>query len=160
MENLALPAEAIAVKQFLADHADFHKLLSDDLYDAVYFVDPERRILYWNHAAESLSGYAASEVVGRRCSDNLLCHVDESGHSLCENDCPLSHSMQTGHRGKADVYMRCKDGHRLAVSVRLFPFSTATTGPWARSKSSATLPCANSWSAGMSSSRKWPILTR
>ena len=58
MEKLALPPEAIPVKQFLADHADFHKLLLDDLYDAVYFVDPERRILYWNHSAEALSGFS------------------------------------------------------------------------------------------------------
>jgi len=113
------------VKQFLADHADFHKLLLDDLYDAVYFVDPERRILYWNHAAEALSGFSAAEVTGRRCGDNLLCHVDEAGRSLCQNDCPLSHSMQTGIRGKADVYMRCKDGHRLAVSVRVVPILDA-----------------------------------
>jgi len=46
----------------------FTKLLLDDLYDAVYFVDPERRIRYWNHAAEALSGYPASEVLRRRCS--------------------------------------------------------------------------------------------
>ena len=125
MQNLALPAEASSMKQFLADHADFHKLLLDDLYDAVYFVDPDRRILYWNHAAEALSGYAASDVIGRRCSDNLLCHVDESGHNLCQNDCPLSHSMHSGTRGKADVYLRRKDGHRLAVSVRVVPILDA-----------------------------------
>ena len=113
------------MRQFLADHADFHKLLLDDLYDAVYFVDPERRILYWNHAAEALSGFSASEVVGRRCSDDLLCHVDEAGRNLCQNDCPLSHSMHSGLRGKADVYMRCKDGHRLAVSVRVVPILDA-----------------------------------
>jgi len=43
MEKLALPPEAFAVKQFLADHADFHKLLLDDLYDAVYFLLLRRR---------------------------------------------------------------------------------------------------------------------
>ena len=115
------PWQATQVKQFLEHHADFHKLLLDELYDAVYFVDPDRRIMYWNHAAEALTGYAASEVVGQRCSDNLLCHVDETGRSLCQNDCPLSQSMQSGVRGKADVYLRCKDGHRLAVSVRVVP---------------------------------------
>jgi len=125
MPQLAPAAEASPMDRFLAEHADFHKVLLDDLYDAVYFVDPERRILYWNHAAEALSGFSAAEVVGRRCSDNLLCHVDEAGRSLCQADCPLSHSMQSGLRGKADVYMRCKDGHRLAVSVRVVPILDA-----------------------------------
>jgi len=121
MENLVRALDSNLAVKFLEDHADFHKLLLDDLYDAVYFVDADRRILYWNHAAEALSGFSASEVIGRRCSDNVLCHVDDAGRSLCQNDCPLSHSMQSGVRRKADVYMRCKDGHRLAVSVRVVP---------------------------------------
>jgi PAS domain-containing protein len=98
MPKLVELAESTQARKFLDDHADFHKLLLDDLYDAVYFVDPSRRILYWNHAAEALSGFSASEVVGKHCSDNLLCHVDESGRSLCQGDCPLSQSMQSGIR--------------------------------------------------------------
>jgi PAS domain S-box-containing protein len=121
MPNLAEISDSFPLTKFLNDNADFHKLLLDDLYDAVYFVDRERRVLYWNHAAEALSGFTASEVIGRRCSDNVLCHVDESGRSLCQGDCPLSQSMQSGIRRKADVYMRRKDGHRLAVSVRVVP---------------------------------------
>ena len=46
----------------------FFKKMLDELYDGVYFVDTDRRILYWNAAAERLSGYAASEVVGRLLS--------------------------------------------------------------------------------------------
>src|SRR5450631_1151178 len=121
MDNLALQGELPLTGVFSGIGSNFYKLLLDDLYDGVYFVDTERRILYWNHAAEGLTGFAASEVVGRRCSDNVLCHVDESGHSLCLNDCPLSRSMQSGTRGKADAYLRCRDGHRLAVSVRTVP---------------------------------------
>jgi diguanylate cyclase (GGDEF)-like protein/PAS domain S-box-containing protein len=126
MEKLVWPTDSNRAEKFLQDHADFHKLLLDDLYDAVYFVDPDRRILYWNHAAEALSGFSAAEVIGKRCSDNVLCHVDESGRSLCKSDCPLSHCMQSGVRRKADVYMRCKDGHRLAVSVRVVPILDAS----------------------------------
>ena len=118
MQNLAETVVPFQVTKFLKENADFHKLLLNDLYDAVYFVDPSRRVVYWNHAAEALSGFSASEVVGRHCSDNLLCHVDESGRSLCQGDCPLSQSMQSGIRRKADVHMRCKDGQRLAVRVR------------------------------------------
>jgi len=29
--------------------------------------------------------------------------------------------MRTGNRLQADVYMRCKNGHRLAVGVRVVP---------------------------------------
>jgi len=109
------------VARFLEKHPDFYKTLLDDLYDAVYFVDPERHILYWNRAAEALTGYASAEVVGKRCSDDLLCHVDESGRTLCRSECPVSRSMKLGIPSKADAYLRCRDGHRLAVSVRVVP---------------------------------------
>ncbi len=109
------------VTRFLDQHPNLYKTLLDDLYDAVYFVDPERHILYWNHAAEALTGYAATEVVGKRCSDDVLCHVDESGRSLCRGECPVARSMKLGIPSKSDAYLRCRDGHRLAVSVRVVP---------------------------------------
>ena len=121
MEMPVTPAVSTAITRYLENHSDFYKTLLDDLYDAVYFVDPDRHILYWNHAAEALTGYAATEVVGKRCSDDVLCHVDESGRSLCRSECPLARSMKLGTRSKADAYLRCRDGHRVAVSVRVVP---------------------------------------
>lgn len=122
-------ALSATLTRYLENHSGFYKTLLDDLYDAVYFVDPDRRILYWNHAAEALTGYGAAEVVGRRCSDDILCHVGESGLSLCRSECPLSRSMKLGIRCKADAYLRCRDGHRLAVSVRVVPILDENGAP-------------------------------
>jgi len=80
-------ADGVGPTPAVSDRARrLYKLPLDDLYDAVYFVDPGHSILYWNHAAQALSGYPASKVLGRRCSDNVLGHVDETGLSLCKND--------------------------------------------------------------------------
>lgn len=54
---------------------DFYRELLDNLHDGVYFVDRDRRITFWNKGAERLSGFSAAEVVGRRCSDNILTHT-------------------------------------------------------------------------------------
>jgi PAS domain S-box-containing protein len=54
-------------------------LLLDSLYDAVYIVDRERVILYWNHAAEQITGFSAAEVLGHSCKDGILNHIDENG---------------------------------------------------------------------------------
>ena len=35
----------------------FHEKLLDSLYDGVYFVDLNRKILYWNRGAELLTGF-------------------------------------------------------------------------------------------------------
>jgi PAS domain S-box-containing protein len=42
----------------------FFKRMLDNLFDAVYFTDLQRRIIYWNLAAEDLTGYSAEEVAG------------------------------------------------------------------------------------------------
>lgn len=107
------------------DHygAEVYKVLLDELYDGVYFVDTERRIKYWNKAAEALTGYSSSEVVGHFCHDKILCHTNDSGHELCHDGCPLQKSMEIREKCKADVYLKHKQGHRVSVSVRAAPIS-------------------------------------
>jgi diguanylate cyclase (GGDEF)-like protein/PAS domain S-box-containing protein len=97
------------------------KRVLDNLLDGVYFADRERRITYWNAAAEQLTGYTAEEVMGRRCADNLLMHVDDAGCLLCEGDCPLSRTITDGCSHRADVYLHHKSGHRVPVEVRVCP---------------------------------------
>jgi diguanylate cyclase (GGDEF)-like protein/PAS domain S-box-containing protein len=105
--------------------ASFHEKLLDSLYDGVYFVDKDRRITYWNHGAETLTGYSATDAVGRNCFENFLEHVDEQGCALCLNGCPLTSTMGDGQRREAEVYLRHKNGHRVPVSVRVAPLRDA-----------------------------------
>jgi len=99
----------------------FYKNLLDNLYDGVYFVDPERKITYWNKGAERISGYSQERVVGSFCYDNILQHVTESGVQLCHNGCPLLATIKDGNPREADVYLRHIDGHRVPVQVRTSP---------------------------------------
>lgn len=96
---------------------EFFRTLLDRLHEGVYFVDPERRIQYWNSAAERITGYASVEVLGKRCADNILTHVDEHGHPLCTGECPLSASLHDGRDRQARVYLQHKDGHRVPVRI-------------------------------------------
>ena len=83
----------------------------------VYFVDRSRHIMYWNRAAERITGFAAEEVLGRRCKDGILNHCDESGAILCGDKCPLLATMLDGLRREARVYLHHKDGHRKPVRI-------------------------------------------
>jgi diguanylate cyclase (GGDEF)-like protein/PAS domain S-box-containing protein len=99
--------------------SSFYKSVLDAIYDGVYFVDSERRITYWNQSAERLTGYAAEEVVGRYCYDNMLMHMDCSGKQLCTEGCPLQGVLQDGAAREAEVYLRHREGHRVPVAVRV-----------------------------------------
>ncbi|MEW6593929.1 MAG: sensor domain-containing diguanylate cyclase [Thermodesulfobacteriota bacterium] len=98
-----------------------YKGILDHLYDGIYFVDAERRITYWNQAAELITGYGRDEVVGKCCSDRLLRHIDEQGTPLCEHGCPLTASLADGQSREAEVYLHHKKGHRLPVRIRVSP---------------------------------------
>lgn len=98
-----------------------YKELLDNLYDGVYAVDKNSLIVYWNKAAEQITGFPRAAVVGRACSDNILCHVDETGTELCRNACPLAKVIATGKTCEAEVFLHHRDGHRVPVSVRAVP---------------------------------------
>ena len=93
----------------------------DTLVDGVYFTDRERRITYWNQAAEHLSGYLADEVMGKSCDDNFMLHVDGSGCLLCGGACPLRRTLEDGRPHRAEVFLHHKRGHRVPVEVRVSP---------------------------------------
>lgn len=96
-----------------------YQRIIDNLNDGLYFVDTDRKITYWNQAAEKISGFKAEEVVGRHCSDNILTHVDKDGNHLCLSLCPLAATMQDDNPRSADVYLHHKNGHRVPVTVRV-----------------------------------------
>jgi diguanylate cyclase (GGDEF)-like protein/PAS domain S-box-containing protein len=103
----------------------FYKNVLDSLYDGVYFVDPQRRITYWNKGAEAISGFTAEEVVGRHCWDNILRHVDNNDNQLCFGLCPLAATIKDGDQREVEVYLHHKDGRRLPVIVRTAPVRDA-----------------------------------
>jgi diguanylate cyclase (GGDEF)-like protein/PAS domain S-box-containing protein len=101
--------------------AVFYREILDHLYDGVYFVDEHRRITYWNKGAERISGYPAESMVGKRCADDVLQHVDEAGRRLCGRRCPLLRTMHDGIPREVHVFLHHADGHRIPVLVRAAP---------------------------------------
>lgn len=94
-------------------------VILENLFDGVYFVDRDRCITIWNKGAERITGFEKKEVIGRRCADNILRHIDADGRELCLSGCPLAATLADGSVREADVYLHHKQGHRLPVSVRI-----------------------------------------
>jgi diguanylate cyclase (GGDEF)-like protein/PAS domain S-box-containing protein len=108
----------IPLPEFSTQHECAFQQALDALTQGAYFVDRERRITYWNKACERITGFSAQEVLGRRCADNILCHVNDAGIELCNDDaCPLRACMTRGQACAADVYLHHKLGYRVPVSV-------------------------------------------
>jgi PAS domain S-box-containing protein len=96
----------------------------DALADGAYITDPDRKIVFWSRAAERLTGWPAQDVVGHRCAENILVHVDKDGNPLCgEEHCPLHRAMVTGEMSGEPllVFAQHKQGHRIPVEVSVAP---------------------------------------
>lgn len=106
--------------------ASLYKSWLDNLFDAAYVVDKDRRIIYWNRTAEELTGFSESEVFGARCSDDILNHIDMIGVNLCKNGCPLHETLCDGQKREAVVFLRHKQGHRMPVHIRISPVRNET----------------------------------
>ena len=102
-------------------NGEFFKSVLEHIYDGVYVVDAERKLLYWNKAAELISGYSYTDVVGHYCWDNILQHVNDEGCNLCKTGCPLEQTIKDGRSRKDLVYLHHKNGHRVPVFVRVNP---------------------------------------
>lgn len=93
------------------EHLEYLKTILDSVADGVFTVDAEMRITTFNRAAEEITGYAASEAVGRRCSDIFRAGV-------CSSGCPLREAQETGEAVvNRELDITDKDNRRVPISI-------------------------------------------
>jgi len=103
-------------------------LILDSLQYGLYICDLERRIIYWSKSAERITGWTAKDVVGSRCLDDILAHVDKDGRHLCVDElCPLLRSMVTDRASDVPVIVfgLTKSGERIPMTVSVAPLHNA-----------------------------------
>jgi len=108
MENLKINQEA------LLD-------LFEHLEEGLYILTPDRIIVYWNRAAEKITGFSKDEVLGKSCKDHILQHLDESGKKLCTNDCPVLEVVKTGKPLSTKGFLPHKVGYKIPVECHFTP---------------------------------------
>jgi len=86
-------------------------IILDSIADGVFTVDEQWRITSFNRAAEEITGVPRAEAIGRRCCDVFRA-------SICETDCALRRTMETGKPvvNKA-IYIVDADGNRVPISI-------------------------------------------
>lgn len=90
---------------------DATPIILDSISEGVFTVGHDWRITSFNKAAEEITGVPRGEAIGRRC-----CDVFRS--SMCESDCALRRTMESGRTiiGRAG-YIVSPEGRRVPISV-------------------------------------------
>ncbi len=83
----------------------------DSIADGVFTVDKDWRITSFNQAAEKITGVSREEAIGQPC-----CEVFRA--SICETDCALRQTMQTG-KPVIDraIFIIDNSGRRISISI-------------------------------------------
>ncbi len=104
----------------LLDNPKLFRHLVEDLPVGIYIVDQERRIRFWNHGAEHLTGHLAHDVVGH-VFEEIVQACDRRGNSLSGERCPVTMTMSQRQPQQCTVFYLHKNGHRVAVRIRTRP---------------------------------------
>ena len=121
---------------------EIYREVLEHLPTAVYFVDAEEKIRFWNEGAEKITGYLRQDVVGHFCRENILSRISalppgsarEPSPGLAaraatnlgataepDTSSPFQIALRDGRASEAEMFIHHRDGHRLAVRVRAIP---------------------------------------
>jgi diguanylate cyclase (GGDEF)-like protein len=114
-------AEENLLDIFKGASANLCNSVLDQIQDAVVWVDGNRKVVYWNKAAERISGREAASVLGQACSELPALFTDLGGVDICRDKCPVAMTLKDGAPRTLDVYLHHKEGFRTPASLRIIP---------------------------------------
>ena len=97
-----------------------YKAILDNISDGIYVITAQRRIVYWNPAAERITGFPSTEMVGKTCCETFLRQIDEEGAPSC-GGCPGQLTLADRATHEKNVYFQHRDGYRLPVVLKSAP---------------------------------------
>jgi len=100
---------------------EIYRTILESLKTGLCVVDRQRRIVFWNEGAESITGYLRHEVVGHLCNDNILRYCNGNNCELCGERCALTAVLHDAKTVEATGYLHHKAGHRLLVHLWILP---------------------------------------
>ena len=103
------------------DNERIYLEIVNSMREGVYLTSQDRTILFWNKAAESITGYRKEEIVGKHCQNTPLEHIDSEGRTICMTGCPLHATLLDGQQRSRNIFLKHLKGHRLAVKAQFFP---------------------------------------
>jgi PAS domain S-box-containing protein len=92
--------------------------------DGAFIINEQRRIIFWNQAAQTILGFTADEVINQPCY-KVLGGRDGEGRMLCQHYCQVTINTVKGNTlPNMDMYAHTKDGEGQWINVTTFALPT------------------------------------
>ncbi|OQP02424.1 PAS domain-containing sensor histidine kinase [Parageobacillus galactosidasius] len=98
-----------------------HTLILNSIAEGVCGIDKYGNIVFWNPAAERMTGYKAEEAIGK-ASHDIIHHTKKDGTPYSIDECPIDLAIQDGktYHISEDIFWK-KDGTHFPVSYTVTP---------------------------------------
>jgi PAS domain S-box-containing protein len=104
--------ERTTIERLLAEKENLERIL-DNLTEGIIAHDPERRILYFNRAAEEITGFHREEVLGRDCHETF-------GQPFCGGRCAFKEGPpQALDRAEYPLNILTRNGEPRRLEMRV-----------------------------------------
>ncbi|MDI6858366.1 MAG: PAS domain S-box protein [Dehalococcoidia bacterium] len=100
-------------EQALAEQMRFQARMLDSINQAVFATNPDRNIVYWNHAAEELFGWKAGDAIGRPLNE-VVPPSPDGGAEIRER-------VMAGETWSGQLRYRRRDGSLFPAFVVAWP---------------------------------------
>ena len=88
--------------------------------DAVFGIDKQGHIQFWNSACSALFGYSPQQAEGRHCS-SLLCGKDLHEREFCSRNCPVPKQNSDQYNvHDFDLLVKQASGDRAMVNINAY----------------------------------------
>jgi DNA-binding CsgD family transcriptional regulator len=85
--------------------------------DAMFAIDGNQQVIFWNQACEDLTGVSAAQAIGNSCHEMLHGH-EPSGRPFCRPNCPVGQLAKGGPPPSAfSMRISTKDRGNIQLNV-------------------------------------------
>jgi two-component system, cell cycle response regulator len=99
-----------------------YRLILETVPSGICAVDREDKIIFWNEAAEKMTGHLRQDVLGGVCDGKFLEHMDADNNLLIGDSFPVIEAMRSGRGKNGRASLRSKNGHFVMVKLHTVPF--------------------------------------
>jgi diguanylate cyclase (GGDEF)-like protein/PAS domain S-box-containing protein len=100
------------------DEFDSCRNILESLLTGLCVVDMQKKVVFWSHGAERITGRLRHDVIGRSCVAHSLLHCQQSGCEFCNEECPLARAIKTAQPVEASGFLQHKSGYEVPVRIR------------------------------------------
>ena len=96
-------------------------MLFDTLDEVVFLLDGDRKVTYWNPAAQEMARSTGEELTGIHCWNDHLVQRDGETCKACSHPCLLGTAMLSGRMQAGALHFQLQNGCRVPMAVTVHP---------------------------------------